>query len=133
MPSRRQYIKREPQVVVAVRLDLKTDGFTYRKWGNEQRCKQGDWLVDNDGDVYTVDAKSFAGTYEEQSRGLYKKVAPVWAEQADADGEIKTKEGATAYEAGDYLVFNDKDGGDGYAVSEDKFERMYVPVEDATG
>jgi hypothetical protein len=31
--------------------------------GAEQRCKRGDWLVDNGGEVYTVDGDSFARTY----------------------------------------------------------------------
>jgi hypothetical protein len=37
--------------VIAVRLDLETDGFSYRKWGDTQRCKAGDFIVSNDGDT----------------------------------------------------------------------------------
>ena len=74
--------------------------------GCTQRCKRGDWLVNNQGDVYTVDSETFDRTYGLVSPGVYEKNAPVWAEQATKSGTIQTKEGATAYNAGDYLVFN---------------------------
>ena len=70
---RRQYQRRKDQFVLAVQLALETDGFAYRKWGAEQRCKSGDWLVDNDGDVYTVAEEEFARTYREIERGRYWK------------------------------------------------------------
>ena len=127
MNTRRPYVKRATQFVVAVQLDLETPGFSYRKWGDTQTCKRGDWLVNNDGDVYTVDRESFARTYEPTGPGTYVKRTPVWAEVAPAAGEVRTKEGATHYEAGDYLVSNDPDGSDAYAVAKDDFERMYEP------
>jgi hypothetical protein len=129
MPHRRRYRKREPQRVVAVRLALDTPGFDYRKWGAVQHCKAGDWLVDNAGDVYTVDADTFASTYRAAGEGTYVKSAPVWAEPAANPGEIRTKEGTTAYRPGDYLVYNDEAGLDGYAVRRDDFERMYEPID----
>lgn len=127
--QRRQYIKRKTQFVIAVQLDLETDGFTYRKWGGTQRCKRGDWLVNNNGDVYTVDGETFQRTYEATGPGAYVKTTPIWAEVARADGEVRTKEGATHYEKGDYLVYNQADGGDAYAVKREEFKRMYEPVE----
>lgn len=128
MTTGRQRYRRKPdQPVVAVQLRLDTDGFTYRKWGSEQRCKAGDWLVDNDGDVYTVDAESFALTYREVGKGAYVKSAPVWAEVAGEDGSVATKEGRTAYRQGDYLVSNNEDGSDAYAVESDKFLALYEP------
>jgi len=54
MTERRRYRRKPDQYVVAVQLRLETDGFRYRKWGDEQRCKQNDWLVDNNGSVHTV-------------------------------------------------------------------------------
>ena len=128
MTARRQYVKRPSQFVVAVQLDLDTPGFTYKKWGNAQACKRGDWLVNNNGDVYTVDGETFARTYESSGPGIYIKRTPVWAEVAPEAGAVRTKEGATQYEAGDYLVYNQADGGDGYAVAKDKFEQMYEPL-----
>lgn len=128
MSARRQYVKRPSQFVVAVQLDLDTPGFTYKKWGDTQTCKRGDWLVSNDGDVYTVDADAFARTYESSGPGTYIKRRPVWAEAASEAGAVRTKEGATHYQAGDYIVYDQPDGGDGYAVSKDKFERMYEPL-----
>jgi hypothetical protein len=129
MATRRKYIKRVSNLVVAIQLDLDTAGFTYRKWGGAQTCKPGDWIVNNGGDVYTVDRDTFARTYHAESPGLYRKVAPVWAEVADHDGAINTKEGITHYKTGDYIVFNDEEGQDGYAVSAPSFEAMYDPAD----
>jgi hypothetical protein len=126
--GRQRYIKRASQAVVAVRLPLEGSGFTYEKWGGTQRGKPGDWLVDNRGDVYTVDADTFASTYARVGEGKYVKTAPVWAERAAQPGHVETREGATDYEAGDYLVFNGEDGQDAYAVSARKFEEMYEPA-----
>jgi hypothetical protein len=122
---RRRYIRRPDKPVVAVRLALDTDGLVYRKWGGEQRAKAGDWLVDNDGEIYTVDAGVFARTYRQTGPGTYVKTTPVWAKQASHAGSIDTKEGVTHYQAGDYLVSNNSDGSDEYAVSATKFESLY--------
>src|SRR5213595_912322 len=92
---RRRYTRRPDRSVAAVRLALDTDGFVYRKWGGEQRAKPGDWIVDNDGDVYTVDADVFARTYRRTAVGAYVKTTPVWAERATHTGSVKTKEGST--------------------------------------
>jgi hypothetical protein len=113
--------------VVAVRLALDTDGLVYRKWGSEQRAKTGDWIVDNDGDVYTVDADVFARTYSQIGPGTYVKTTPVWAQQATQAGSVRTKEGTTSYHAGDYLVSNTHDGGDQYAIGAAKFAMLYTP------
>jgi hypothetical protein len=129
MGARRKYKKKRTSFVAAVQLDLDTPGFTYNKWGGKQVCKRGDWLVDNNGDKYTVSQDSFAKTYEFVSTGVYVKSAPVWAEVAAKAGKVKTKEGETAYEAGDYIVFNNEDGTDAYAMSAEKFESMYEPAD----
>jgi hypothetical protein len=118
-------VKRASEFVTAVRVDLDTDGFSYRKWGSVQRCKAGDWLVNNNGDTYTIDADTFARTYRPTGPATYVKSAPVWAEVADSAGSVRTKEGSTEHDAGDYLVYNEPDGGDAYAVAKADFERMY--------
>ncbi len=125
MGNRRRYRKKADQFVVAVQLDLDTDGFIYRKWGAEQRCQQGDWLVDNDGDHYTVDGEVFVRTYRKLSPGIYVKTTSIWAEVASEPGRVVTKEGASHYQAGDYLVSNNEDGTDAYCISAAKFESMY--------
>jgi hypothetical protein len=125
MNARLQYVKRASQSVIAVQVDLETDGFTYEKWGSTQTCKRGDWLVNNGGDTYTVDRETFARTYSAIGPGVYVKATSVWAQSANAAGEVRTKEGITHYNPGDYLVYNEPDGGDGYAVSKAVFERMY--------
>ena len=125
MANRLKYQKKADQFVVAVKLDLQTEGFTYRKWGAEQRCKSGDWLVDNNGDVYTIDSEVFNRTYRNIGPGTYVKTTPIWAERATQAGSIETKEGRSHYEAGDYLVSNNEDGTDAYCISAGKFEAMY--------
>jgi hypothetical protein len=125
--ARRRYIRRPDRPATAVRLMLDTDGLVYRKWGGEQRAKPGDWIVDNDGDVYTVDADVFARTYRQTGPGMFVKAAPIWAEKAQSAGSVRTKEGVTHYEAGDYLVSNDSDESDRYAMSAAKFEALYMP------
>ena len=125
MTQRQRYRRKPDQIVAAVQLQLDTEGFAYRKWGGEQHCKAGDWLVDNDGDVYTVAADSFARTYRALRRGHYVKVTPVWAEQAAEAGSVATKEGRSAYAAGDWIVSNQEDGSDGYAIGAEKFARLY--------
>src|SRR5438552_3063884 len=89
-----------------------------------------DWLVDNDGDVYSVDADVFARTYRPTGPGTFVKTTPIWAEKAEAPGSVRTKEGATHYQAGDYLVSNNSDGSDKYAMSAAKFEALYVLATD---
>lgn len=121
----REYRKKAGNEVAAVQLDLETDGFSYKKWGGTQHCKPGDWVIYNRGDTYTVDAETFVKTYQETGPGLYTKIAPVWAMKAPDDGSIDTKEGSTHYSKGDYIVYNDKEGRDGYAVTADEFESMY--------
>ena len=44
---------------------------------------------------------------------------------------MKTKEGATHYRVGDYLVSNERDGGDAYAITADKFEAMYERADES--
>ena len=97
MAASQKYLKREQTPVAAILLNLETDGFTCRKSGGEQTCKLGDWSVDNDGAVYTLDCDSFARTNRADSPDLYRKVAPIWAELAHHDGAIKTKEGGLTW------------------------------------
>jgi hypothetical protein len=123
-----RYRRKEQTTVVAIRLALDIDGLTYRKWGGTQQAKPGDWLVKNGDDVYTVDADSFQQTYREVSQGLYEKSGNVWAKRAEVAGTIKTKEGSTDYAAGDYLVSNNPDESDCYAVSAEKFKQLYEPL-----
>ena len=121
----RRYQKKTNQPVRAIQLKLDTPGFSYTKWQSQQHCKSGDWLVDNAGDVYTVNQSVFENTYQLVQPGNYIKITPVWAEQTIADGTIDTLEGKTHYQAGDYLVYNNADQTDGYAVEKEKFETMY--------
>ena len=128
---RHRYRRKPDQAVTAVRLALAFDSFTYVKWGDTQRAKPGDWLVHNNGDVYTVAADTFARTYRQASPGRWVKAAPVWAEKAARAGSVATQEGRTHYESGDWLVSNAEDGSDAYAISAAKFEQLYEPDPDA--
>jgi hypothetical protein len=125
MKNLRRYIKKADQFVIAVQLNLDTDGFTYDKWGSVQKCKKGDWLVNNAGDTYTVDGEVFAKTYRQVEPGKYVKSTAVWAKVALSPGHVKTIEGVSHYAAGDYIVYNNRDGTDGYCISAEKFESMY--------
>lgn len=124
-PKLRRYRRRPDRFVTAVQLQLDTDGLRYRKWGGEQFAKRGDWLVNNDGEVYTVEEKTFRRTYARLRPGVYVKRTPVWACVAASGGSIATQEGQTRYRKGDYLVFNDRNRTDGYAMSPAKFKAMY--------
>ena len=125
MKTRHRYRKKDSQYVIAVQLELDMDGFTYNKWGAEQRCKRGDWIVDNGGDVYSVDNEVFVHTYRHLDAGKYIKTTPIWAEVASEAGKVKTKEGESHFKAGDYLVYNNEDGSDAYCISAAKFNAMY--------
>lgn len=129
MPDFRKYVKKANQSVLAVQLDLETHGFEYQKWGATQRCVRGDWLVNNNGDTYTITATTFASTYTEVAPGRYIKTSPVFARVADRAGVVKTSEGSTEYQIGDYIVLNNENETDAYAVSKQEFESMYEAFE----
>ena len=128
--SHRKRYERLPNHVTAVQINLDVVDFRYRKWGSAQSCKQGDWLVNNEGDVYTIEGDYFKKYYRQVGPGEYAKVGDVWAEIASDSGFIKTIEGKSAYTAGDYLVFDAAEGGDAYAVKKTKFEQMYSLLDD---
>jgi hypothetical protein len=123
--GRKRYRRKAGRAITAVRLDLDTPGLHYRKWDHDQFAKAGDWLVDNGGDVYTVNAATFTKTYRMTSSGRYEKTGRVWAVRAEQAGSVATKEGQTAYAVDDWLVSNAEDGSDTYAMSDEAFERMY--------
>lgn len=125
MSELKKYRRRPDTAVTAVQIDLETDGFKYQKWGGTQTASAGDWLLNNGGDVYTVEGETFANTYQESSPGRYIKSAPVWAYEAPDDGAIATKEGETHYKQGDMIVFNNADETDGYAMGAAKFQSLY--------
>jgi hypothetical protein len=129
MQKRKPYKKRPKYFVTAVQLDLDFDGFEYQKWGGKQRCEPGDWLVNNNGDVYTIDKAYFRDFYQPVSPGVFNKIGGIWAEVASEAGSLKTKEGTTGYTPGDYLVFDRPEGGEGYAIKKLIFERMYEEID----
>jgi hypothetical protein len=132
LAERKPFHQRAGNEVIAIRLNLEMGPFTYHKWGATQTCKRGDWLVERHGKVHTVDADTFARTYQQVGPGIYRKQAMVWAMPAQCDGVIATQEGATQFRKGDYLVWNDREGKDGYAISKDVFESLYEPLPDQT-
>jgi len=112
--------------VIAVQINLDTEGLDYNKWGGPQHAKQGDWLINNDGECYTIDNESFQLTYKNIGKGLYVKTGNIWAAKACADGFIETKEGRSYFKEGDMILYNNSDRTDGYCMSAEKFEKMYV-------
>ena len=127
---RQRYRHKPDQAVTAIRLQLKFDGFSYRKWGADQMAQAGDWLVEHDAEVHIVAADSFARTYRAVGPGRWLKTTPVWAESATQDGSVATREGGTHFKAGDWLVSNEADGSDSYAISDTKFQQLYEPDPD---
>lgn len=127
-----RYQKHAGQIVRATQLTLPQCELQYQQWGATQRARNGDWLVNNGQTSYTVAADSFEATYKHLYADQYRKVAPVWAEQAEAAGVISTREGQSHYQAGDYLVYNLPDREDGYTVPKSVFEQHYRPLEDAS-
>ena len=125
MSGMRRY--RTSIIIVAIQLDLETKGLDYQKWGGPQHAKAQDWIVNSNGEVYTIDAESFADTYESVGQGHYKKTAPTWAKRADKAGEVSTKEGISNYVAGDWLASNDPEGNDMYAISSETFNATFEP------
>lgn len=120
-----RYHKKRDKPIHAIQLNLDTAGFTYTKWGDSQTCKPGDWLVNNGGDIYTIDQQVFFDTYRQVTPANYVKVKPIWAEMASKAGSVKTKEGHSHYQVGDYLVSNHEDGSDTWCIEADKFKEMY--------
>lgn len=134
MANRRRYRKKADHYIIAIQFSLNTEGFTYQKWGADQRCKPGDWIVYNQGDTYSVDKDVFSETYrlkQADHPGIYIKTNIIWAERANKAGTVTTKEGTTDYKKGDYIVSNKEDGSDDYAVSAEKFVSMYEPVDES--
>lgn len=129
MTDLKPYRRRQDTTVTAVQIDLETEGFTYEKWGDKQVAQAGDWLLNNNGNVYTVDAQVFEETYQEVSPGQYAKTSSVWARKAVADGQVQSTSGFTAYTAGDMIVFNTTDGTDGWAMDSQEFQRLYEPID----
>jgi len=132
MNSKQQY-RRKANRVVAIQMNFEnaaagddnTSLFKYHAWGDVQKCKPYDWVVNNNGEVYTIDDESFQDTYEELSLGVYAKVSSVWAKEASEDGKVKTKEGYTHFKKGDMIVSNDEKFLDQYAMSKEKFFELY--------
>ncbi len=133
MSELEKYVPKPDATVTAVQVKLDIAGFTYVKWGSEQWCASGDWLVDNDGDVYTITDETFARTYRMESPGLYRKIAPVWARVAQAAGTVLSEEGETEYEPGDYIAFHTPDAELGWAVKPAKFHERYDPAPEGDG
>ena len=125
MNETKKYKRKAGATILAVQFNLEVESFTYEKWGSLQTCKRGDWLVQNMGETYTVDAKSFAQTYQQVGPGVFAKGGFVFAKEANEDGTIATKEGVSAYQAGDVLVFNNEDQTDGDCMNAAKFRHLY--------
>ena len=119
-----QKFNRKPNKVTAIQLE---GDLTYLKWGGEQKAHKGDYLVNNNGDVYTIEKQSFNKTYKWVVSNSYSKFGSVWGFEASYDGAMSTKEGISEYKRGDYIVFNNEDETDGYCIKAEKFKDMYEP------
>lgn len=118
---------RKTGTIFAVRMDLDMDPLHYRRWGGEQTAKPGDWLVLSNGDTYTIDAAEFTKTYDRDpgKAGIFRKTAVTYAYEAIQGGKIFTLEGASDFEAGDYICASNPEMKDAYPVSRETFEATY--------
>jgi hypothetical protein len=79
--------------------------------------------VNNHRDVYTVDADIFPIRIA-RSLSVYEKTG-VYGPDRRRNRRRTDQRGATAYAPGDYLVFNDPEGCDDYAMKPEKFHELY--------
>ena len=115
----------KPIPTQAIQLDI---ALTYEKWGGTQQASVGDWLLSKNGETYTCEEKVFEETYRplgQGREGWYYKYVVIEAEVATSEGKVKTLEGHSDYQAGDYLVTNP--GGDQYVITAAKFPTLYEP------
>lgn len=120
------YRKKATHTVFAIQASIKGNIY-YEKWDHNQKATEGDYLVDNEGDVYTVEKVTFESTYTEVGDHRYAKTALVKAEQATESGKIRTLEGLSSHNAGDYIVHNPRQG-DVYVVPQNEFESVYEEI-----
>lgn len=121
-----KYYKKGTVVAVQINLDLKDGVFKFEKWGDTQTAKKGDWLINNNGEIYTCDNKVFQDTYREATKGNYYKFSTIEAVEATEDCQIKTLEGISHCKKGDFIVTNI--GGDQYFIEREKFFNMYEEI-----
>lgn len=97
------------------------------QWTTEQgdvlTAEDGDWLVSDGINQWTVGAEIFAATYTQTTPGHYRKTAPVNACVLPEATEVSTREGVVSGLQGDYLVQNVT--GDVWIVPREEFERKY--------
>lgn len=126
MSAYRRYKRKGNEVVIAIQLDLDTEGFSYQKQGAERRCNAQDWLLSDRSGTYAVDDSTFARAFEEIGVGQYTMVGIVRAKVSDSAGHIRVGQRKVPHEPGDYLVWDESTQSIGYAVPKDWFEASYV-------
>ena len=121
--------RRPDQYVIAVQLDLDTAGFTFRKWGAEQRVQarrlarrqRRRRLHRRRGQSSRAPTASCAAAPTSRRR----RCGPRRARRPAASPRRR----AARTTGRRLLVSNDEDGSDAYAVDAAKFEAMYEPDE----
>lgn len=90
-------------------------------WG-----QPGDWLVETDGERWTVDGEVFQRTYEHLEADVYRKVTPVLAAKLAHPDSVESREGVVNAERGDLLVCNIT--GECWSVPACRFFQRYAPL-----
>ncbi|MEB3335092.1 MAG: patatin-like phospholipase family protein [Cyanobacteriota bacterium] len=106
------YRERKETEVKAIRLNLELESFTYHQGDGARTGKRGDWLVECEGRVSTVDHATFNRYYKQVAPASYRKQLIVWAAPV-SDG---------------VLVCMDSEGKDGDVLSPDQFQALYEPL-----
>lgn len=94
--------------------------------GSTMQAQPGDWLVQSEGDTWSVEDGIFRVTYEHLRDDLYRKVTPVLAVELPAAGTVLSREGMVEAEQGDLLVCNVT--GECWSMPKEKFFQRYAVV-----
>jgi hypothetical protein len=95
--------------------------------GEELRGRPGDWRVRSDeGDVWTVEPKVFAETYEHLTGDRYCRVGTVAGRPATAGEVITSLEGSETAREGDWVICGS--AGEQWIISADHLRANYSPL-----
>lgn len=95
----------KPKYIEVTGIQLRMP-ITYELWGDTQKAKAGDWLVEKGTDTYTIEEQEFSGSYSPVSGTIarYYKSEHIEAVEARVGGWVDTLEGRSCFEAGDFIA-----------------------------
>ena len=107
-----------------VKAQKLTDTFQWQSTdGNNLVGEKGDYLIESDGNRWTVQPEIFEKTYSENSDGTFTKTAQVIAVKVNAALTINTLEGESVVHEGDYLLCGES--ADVWSIDSTNFVKKY--------